>query len=68
MALQIQYDFFKTPEEIEIELIRKTVLEFKESNDKVRKGLFARHNELAKMYVDMKNRLEIIERGICSTK
>ena len=38
------------------------------SNEKVRKGLFARHGELAKMYMDIHNRLDILERNICKGK
>jgi len=52
MRLQIQYNFFETKEEAELAELRKYVSEVRSSNDKVRKGLFARHNELCKMYVD----------------
>ena len=65
MRLQIQYNFFETKEEAELAELRKYVSEVRSSNDKVRKGLFARHNELCKMYVDLHNRIEIIERNIC---
>lgn len=57
----LQLDFFYDKETLlEIE-IRKV----KESSDKVRKGIFARHNELAKMYVDLDQRLRVVESGIC---
>lgn len=38
------------------------------SADNVRKALFARHGELAKMYLDLHQRLETIERFICHGK
>lgn len=37
----------------------------KESSDKVRKALFARHGELAKICMDLMIRVEAIERGLC---
>lgn len=37
----------------------------KDSNDKMRKALFARHGELAKHYIDLLSRLEILEKNIC---
>lgn len=57
----LQLDFFQTDEEILNYEIRK----IKESTDKVRKGIFARHNELAKMYLELSDRLTIIERNLC---
>lgn len=57
----LQLDFFQSEEEILNYEIRK----IKESTDKVRKGIFARHNELAKMYLDLADRLSVIERNIC---
>lgn len=47
---------------------REIALATKQSSDKVRKALFARHGELAKMYLDLHARLEIIERNICNSK
>ena len=38
------------------------------SSEKVRKALFARHGELAKMYLEIHCRLEILERHICQAK
>lgn len=61
MSALIQLEFFDDSETIMLREI-KTI---KESTDKVRKGMFARHNELAKMYMDLLNRVEAIERGIC---
>ncbi len=63
MNNMIQLDFF--PEDQEIKELKKTITEVKVSSDKVRRGLFARHGELSKMYIDLANRLDIIERNIC---
>jgi hypothetical protein len=59
----IQLDFFeeKTKEDSLMEEMKLV----KASCDKVRKGLFARHGELAKMYLDLSDRLSIIEKNIC---
>jgi hypothetical protein len=59
----IQLDFFH--EKTEIELFQEEISLLKKSQDKLRKALFARHGELAKNYLDLKERLEIIERNIC---
>jgi len=65
MSLKIQYDLFKDEKEVEMDELKKEVLECRKSNDKVRKGLFARHNELAKMYLEIHNRMNIIEHNLC---
>lgn len=61
----LQLDFFKTASECEVDVLRKEFEDVKASASKVRKGIFARHNELAKMYVDVVNRLDILERNLC---
>lgn len=56
-----QLDFFKTEEEQmweEIEKVRK-------SSDKVRKGIYARHAELAKMYMELQNEFQNLKRAMC---
>jgi len=65
MALKIQYDLFENQSDSELKAFQDALAEVKLSSDKVRKGLFARHNELAKMYVELHNRMEIIERNLC---
>ncbi len=59
----VQLDFFE--KKSEIELLEEELRAVKLSNDKVRKAMFARHGELAKMYLDLLGRLEIIEKNIC---
>ena len=61
----IQLDIFKTQEECEIEMLRKTVEEVRISSDEVRRGTYARLGELTKECYDLKERLAIIERNIC---
>jgi predicted metallo-beta-lactamase superfamily hydrolase len=59
----IQLDLFEDKNETDI--LRDQITIVKESNDKVRKSLFARHGELAKKYIEIHQRLEILERNIC---
>ena len=59
----IQLDFLQPLSEMEI--LREEIRQVRASNDKVRKGLFARHGELAKLYIETKNRLDILEMHIC---
>jgi hypothetical protein len=59
----IQLDFFQ---EDEVVLLQNEVRRLKESQDKVRKKLFAAHGELAKNYINLLSRLEIIEKGLCN--
>ena len=61
----IQLDLF---EDNEVILLRNEMQKVRESTDKVRKGLFARHNELSKLWVELDHRLNIIERCICKGK
>lgn len=61
----IQLDFFQTKEEAEIAEIRRLLEQVRQSSDKVRRGTYARLNELAKENLDLKLRLEILERNIC---
>lgn len=60
----IQLDFFQDDE---IVILKYEMKKLKESNDKVRKSLFAKHGELAKNYMDLLQRMEILERHICTT-
>lgn len=61
----LQLDFFKTEQECEIDALRSSVESVKVSTDKVRRGTYARLNELGRECIDLKSRLEIIERNIC---
>lgn len=59
-----QLDFF-LEEKSELDYIRDDVKVAKERSEKVRKSLFARHAELSRKYVELHDRLQIIERNIC---
>lgn len=61
----IQYDFFQTEEESEIECLRKQVEAISASSTKVRKGTYGKIGELTKLVNDLEERLAIIERNIC---
>ncbi len=61
----IQFDLFDE-RPTEVEMLKMELKKVRESSDKVRKGLFARHNELAKLYLELHDRMNIIERNICN--
>ena len=62
----IQLELFDIRSETDI--LQEEIGELKKSQDKLRKGLFARHGELAKKYLEIHNRLEILEMNICKGK
>jgi|CXWK01.1.fsa_nt_gi hypothetical protein len=70
----IQLELFPELEKDNLELtcelkeVRELAKSTKESSDKVRKALFARHGELAKLYLDLHHRFEIIEKNLCHDK
>ncbi len=59
----VQLDLFENKSEVEILEDRVRLLE--KSMDKQRKSLFARNGELAKKYMELHDRMEVIERNIC---
>lgn len=64
--MQVQLDFFA--DQTEIEILREEIRQLRLSNEKVRKGLYARHGELAKKYIELHDRLNILEHNICKGK
>jgi hypothetical protein len=62
-----QLEFF-TEQKSEVEYLRENVKDYKESNDKVRKSMFASYGELKKKYIELHERMQIIERNICLGK
>jgi hypothetical protein len=58
-----QLDLFQDVSDIEILEERIRVLE--KNEDKLRKALFARHGELVKKYLEINDRLNILEMNIC---
>jgi hypothetical protein len=65
--IYLQFDLFE-PKPTKEDLLREEMRLVKESSDKVRKAMFARHGELAKKYIEIHERLEILERNICLSK
>lgn len=59
----LQLEFFEAED---TERLRGEIEKLKESNDRMRKALFARHGQLAKNYLEIDSRLSIIEKHICA--
>lgn len=59
----VQLEFF--PQD-EMSQLRHDMKAIKESTDKVRRGMFARHGELSKLVMNLNNRLDILEANICN--
>jgi|BogFormECP04_OM1_1039644.scaffolds.fasta_scaffold09511_1 hypothetical protein len=68
MSVLVQLDFFKTKEQCEIDTLRIELQAVKVSSDKVRKKLFAENGKLVKATVELRDRLDILERNICQGK
>jgi len=60
-----QLDLFEPDE---VSMLRSEVVKVRSSNEKVRKSLFAKNSELMKMYLELDERLKILERNICQKK
>lgn len=54
--MAIQLDLFR--ELSEVDILRKELEEVRSRNENVRKGIFARHNELAKLYLELSEKVE----------
>ena len=61
----VQLEPFKNKDEFEFFHLRKDLESVLHGTDKVRKSLFAKHNELKKENEELKKRIEILERFIC---
>lgn len=64
--IQVQFDLFKTPEECRMDALECEIVDTKKSCDKVRKGLFARNNELKKRIDELEERFAILEKNLCT--
>jgi hypothetical protein len=62
---EVQYDFFLTPIESETEMLVREMDGVKISVTKIRKALFARNGDLQRKMLELEERLNIVERGIC---
>lgn len=59
----LQLDFF---EQEQVQVLKVEVEKVKKSSESVRRGIFAKHSVLEKMYGELHDRLNIIERNICT--
>lgn len=66
LIMVIQLDFFQVM--TETEMMREEIRQLRVSHEKVRKSLYARHGELAKLYLDLNDRMNILEHNICKNK
>ena len=62
MALAIQLDLFEPNDEIS--MLHREIAAMKDAQDRQRKSLFAKQNDLAKMYIDIKQKYDALERQI----
>lgn len=62
MAQIYQLDFFKDTEVAQLEA---RIDKVEKSSDRVRKGVFARHNELKKEIVELKEIVNILVKHLC---
>lgn len=60
MALHVQLDLFE--EQTEELFLQKEIGALIKAQDNLRRGLFARHNELAKAYVKQQEEIEALKR------
>lgn len=56
--MSAQLDIF---EEVNISILKDELKKVKDSSDNVRKGLFARHNELAKMFLAQQQEIDYLK-------
>jgi hypothetical protein len=61
----VQLDFFETDE---TSVIKQEIINAHASIGRIRRALFARNGELSKQVLDLTQRLEIIEQGLCNAK
>ena len=64
----IQLDFWKSPEDCEMDALRREMASVKASSEKVRKKLFGENGRLTKRIMDLESKMEAIERGLCYGK
>lgn len=57
MGALVQYDLFEK-EKSEVDRIKEEMAALKESQDKVRRGLFKRFNEMSKLIIQQHNEIE----------
>lgn len=66
MKHDLQYDFFLTEQESEVERLIRMTEEIKKSTGAVRRKLFAENGSLKKRVLELEQRLSYIESYICN--
>ena len=62
MSAQIeQLDFF---EQLQLDSLKREMKKVRETSENVRRGLFARHNELAKMFLAQQQEIDYLKQLI----
>lgn len=59
----IQLDFFE-PEPQAIDFVKADLEETKKSLGNVRRGVFSRHNDLAKLYLELHDKMILIDKKL----
>lgn len=59
MAVQVQFDLFK--ETTDVDIMKAEMESLKESLGNVRRGIFARHNEMAKLILAQQEELDFLK-------
>lgn len=54
--MAVQLDLFE--ELSDVDILRKELADVKQRSENVRRGIFARHNELAKLFVELKDEVD----------
>lgn len=56
MQANVQYELFEANDDMSI--LQKEIVELRLQQNNVRRGIFARHDELAKLYVTQQNEID----------
>lgn len=59
MGIQVQFDLFK--ETTDVDVMKAEIEHLKESIGNVRRGIFARHNEMAKLIISQQEELDFLK-------
>jgi hypothetical protein len=60
--IPIQLDLFENPSETD--MLQKELKALAESQDRLRKGLFARHSELVKLIMIQQKEIDLLKQGL----
>lgn len=63
--MQLEFEIIdKNPVELKLEFVEKRISDIGNKCDNVRRGMFARHNELAKLYMQQQSEIERLKQII----